>query len=101
MKGWTTDALAEHNALVRATVPPERLLEFTLGRDGWGELCAFLGVGEVPQGAFPHVNDAGSGLFGDIHGMLRDYWAAKALGKFVLWVAPVVLVAGAVWYQRG
>ncbi|MDZ4827720.1 MAG: sulfotransferase [Actinomycetota bacterium] len=44
-----------HNAEVRATVPPERLLVFE-ARDGWGPLCAFLGV-PVPEGDYPHAND--------------------------------------------
>ncbi len=44
-----------HNAEVRATVPPERLLVFE-ARQGWDPLCAFLGV-PVPDDAFPHAND--------------------------------------------
>jgi hypothetical protein len=43
-----------HNALVRATVPAERLLEWQPG-DGWGPLCAALGMA-VPDEPFPHVN---------------------------------------------
>jgi hypothetical protein len=42
---------------VRAAVPPERLLVFTLG-DGWVPLCGFLGV-PVPDGPFPRLNDGG------------------------------------------
>ena len=47
-------AYRRNNALVRETVPPERLLVFTPS-DGWGPLCAFLGVAE-PQGPFPRSN---------------------------------------------
>lgn len=50
-------AYERHNAEVRATVPPEKLLVFEV-REGWGPLCAFLGVPE-PQEPFPRLNDAG------------------------------------------
>ncbi len=43
-----------HSAEVIAGVPADRLLVFE-ARDGWGPLCAFLGVG-VPDEAYPHVN---------------------------------------------
>lgn len=44
-----------HNAEVRAHVPAERLLEYTVG-EGWEPLCAFLDV-TVPEEPFPHLND--------------------------------------------
>jgi len=40
---------------VKANVPPERLLVFSV-KEGWGPLCNFLGV-PVPDVPFPHVND--------------------------------------------
>jgi hypothetical protein len=40
---------------VRATVPPEQLLEFKMG-DGWAPLCEFLGL-EIPDQVFPFAND--------------------------------------------
>jgi hypothetical protein len=43
-----------HNARVRATIPPERLLVYHVA-DGWEPLCEFLGV-PVPEGATPKVN---------------------------------------------
>ncbi|MEO3755802.1 sulfotransferase family protein [Streptomyces sp. B6B3] len=43
-----------HQAEVRATVPADRLVEFEVGQ-GWGPLCAGLGV-PVPATAFPRVN---------------------------------------------
>ena len=49
-----------HLAEVRATVPPERLLEFQVDQ-GWEPLCAFLGV-EVPDAPFPDVNDRAAKL---------------------------------------
>lgn len=43
-----------HNAAVKATVPPERLLVFD-GADGWEPLCNFLGV-PVPDEPYPNTN---------------------------------------------
>jgi hypothetical protein len=45
-----------HNAEVRRTVPPERLLVYESGQ-GWDPLCAFLGV-PVPETPYPKVNTA-------------------------------------------
>ncbi len=57
--GWrdvfTAQAAYEaHNAEVRATVPSERLVEWSPG-DGWEPICTALGVA-VPGEPFPHVN---------------------------------------------
>lgn len=46
-----------HTDEVKRTVPPERLLVFRV-QDGWGPLCAFLGV-PVPDEPFPHSNTGG------------------------------------------
>lgn len=43
-----------HVHTVRAEVPPERLLEYSVDQC-WAPLCAFLGV-PVPTSAFPNVN---------------------------------------------
>ena len=53
-KQATIAAYERRNALVRATVPPGRLVEWTV-RDGWGPLCKALGV-PVPADDFPHTN---------------------------------------------
>ncbi len=53
-------ALERHNARVRATVPAHRLLEWHAA-DGWGPLCAALGV-PVPDEPFPHTNTRGDWL---------------------------------------
>lgn len=47
-------AYEKHNAEVRATIPIERLVEWSPG-DGWDPLCAALGMA-VPSEPFPHVN---------------------------------------------
>jgi hypothetical protein len=43
-----------HNARVRATCPPERLLVYEVSQ-GWEPLCAHLGV-PVPDAPFPRAN---------------------------------------------
>jgi hypothetical protein len=43
-----------HNAQVRETIPPERLLVY-FAADGWGPLCDFLGA-PVPDTPMPKVN---------------------------------------------
>ena len=45
----------EHVEEIKAAIPADRLLIFTVDQ-GWGPLCRFLHV-EVPQVAFPKVND--------------------------------------------
>lgn len=47
-------AYEDHNAAVRASVPPERLVEWRPG-DGWAPICAALDLA-VPAAPFPHVN---------------------------------------------
>ncbi|MGZ6049838.1 MAG: sulfotransferase family protein [Phenylobacterium sp.] len=49
-----TRVFREHNARVRATIPPERLLVYELAQ-GWGPLCRFLGV-PVPDTPMPKTN---------------------------------------------
>ena len=43
-----------HNAAVRATIAPERLLVYDVG-EGWAPLCAFLDV-PIPSEPFPLRN---------------------------------------------
>jgi hypothetical protein len=43
-----------YNGHVRATAPPDRLVEWHPG-DGWEPICSALAVG-VPGHPFPHVN---------------------------------------------
>jgi hypothetical protein len=47
-------AYDRHNADVRATADPTRLVDWTTG-DGWAPICAALGL-PVPDDPFPHVN---------------------------------------------
>jgi hypothetical protein len=65
-----------HNELVKANVPPERLLVWSV-TEGWEPLCEFLGVA-VPDEPLPHVNDRETFLGRVIDG---------ALGKLGEWRA--------------
>ncbi len=54
-KETAIQAFKRHIEEVRATVPPDRLLEFDV-REGWEPLCRFL-ERPVPDEPFPHLND--------------------------------------------
>jgi hypothetical protein len=56
-------AFVDHLERVRATVDPARLVEWSTS-DGWGPLCAALGV-PVPDEPFPRTND-GADLVGRV-----------------------------------
>lgn len=52
--GSAMDAYERHNAEVRATIAPGRLVEWRAS-DGWGPICEALGL-PVPDEPFPHSN---------------------------------------------
>jgi hypothetical protein len=51
-----TKGFEEHVREVKERVPPERLLVYKV-REGWGALCAFLGVEAPQEEPFPHLNE--------------------------------------------
>lgn len=53
-RGFMVDYFNRHNAEVLASIPKQRLLVYDVGQ-GWGPLCAFLGV-PVPDAPFPRAN---------------------------------------------
>ena len=53
-KAASIQAYERHNADVRATADPKRLVEWVPG-DGWAPMCAALDI-PVPDEPFPHVN---------------------------------------------
>lgn len=55
-KDYAIDVFNKHNAEVKATVPPARLLVFDV-RDGWLPLCDFLDL-PVPDEDFPWTNSS-------------------------------------------
>ena len=55
-KDYAIAVFLRHIEEVKRQVPAEKLLVYDV-KEGWGPLCAFLGV-EVPAGTpFPHLND--------------------------------------------
>lgn len=66
----------EHIEEVRAAVPPERLLIFSV-EHGWKPLCDFLGL-PIPEGQFPNVNDRQK-IKAAIDGIVRGAYAILGL----------------------
>jgi hypothetical protein len=83
-----------HNEQVRRVVPPERLLIYEV-REGWGPLCAFLGV-PVPDGKpFPHVNDAAEFR----SRIQRAARIMRTIGYSVVGILALILVGLALWMR--
>jgi hypothetical protein len=53
-RAFMTAHFEKHNAAVEAGIAKKRLLVYDVA-EGWGPLCAFLGV-PVPDAPFPKVN---------------------------------------------
>jgi hypothetical protein len=71
------DAMNRHNEEVKASIPPERLLVWSV-TDGWEPLCEFLEV-PVPGVPVPHINDRTEFLNRIIDGSLQtlNEWRAQ------------------------
>jgi Sulfotransferase domain len=54
--GQLAEGMARHHEAVKRTVPPERLLTWSVS-EGWDPLCEFLHV-PTPDSPFPRVNDS-------------------------------------------
>lgn len=53
------ESYEEHNRRVRATIPSEKLLVYSV-KQGWDPLCSFLEISNCPQTPFPKTNSARS-----------------------------------------
>jgi Sulfotransferase domain len=90
-RSFAIDAFNRHNEQVRRDVPADRLLIYDV-REGWGPLCAFLGV-PVPEGKpFPHLNDA-TEFRARIQRAAR---VMRAIGYAALGLAALVLIVVAI-----
>lgn len=76
----------EHIEEVKATVPADRLLIFTVDQ-GWEPLCKFLGVG-IPKTEFPNVNDRKE---------IKKTIADITRGAYLFLAIGVLLLAGIIW----
>jgi hypothetical protein len=96
LKGTMPDkakAIAVYNAWaeeVRAAVPADRLLVFKVS-EGWGPLCAFLGV-DKPDTKFPNVNDRAE-FKANIGGMAKGAYVILA----GIAAAAGIMIGGAYW----
>jgi hypothetical protein len=77
---------ARHIEEVKAGVPPERLLIFTVDQ-GWEPLCKFLGV-PVPAAPFPNVND---------RAQIKQMLAGMTKGAYVILGGVAAVAAGAIY----
>jgi hypothetical protein len=90
-RAFAIEVFKRHNDEVRREVPADRLLVYDV-REGWGPLCAFMGV-PVPDGKpFPHLNDAVE-FRARIERMGR---AMRTVGYVGIGVAALVLIAVAI-----
>ncbi|KAH7028127.1 uncharacterized protein B0I36DRAFT_293064 [Microdochium trichocladiopsis] len=84
-----------HYEHVREITPRSRLLEYELG-SGWGPLCEFLGVEEVPDVEFPRVNESAA-MDEKIKGVVSKGMLSIA-SHVVLYGSPVVAALAAGWW---
>jgi hypothetical protein len=93
-KSFAVAVFHQHNEQVRRLVPPERLLVYEV-KEGWGPLCAFLGV-PVPGGKpFPHVNDAAEFR----SRIQRAARIMQAVGYTAAGIIALILVELALWMR--
>ncbi|MEO8588729.1 MAG: sulfotransferase family protein, partial [Flavobacteriales bacterium] len=76
----------DHIAEVKAAIPAGQLLIFTADQ-GWGPLCAFLGL-PVPSTPFPNVNDRKE---------IKGFIANMTKGAYVILGVGVLLAAALVY----
>ena len=70
-EGYGTAFFDEWNAMVRETVPADKLLVFETGKHGYKELSEFLGVPEPGGGSdYPHTN-SGTSEFAFVLAIMR------------------------------
>jgi len=53
------ESYEDHNRRVRASIPKDKLLEYTV-KDGWDPLCKFMEIDDCPSTPFPKTNSARS-----------------------------------------
>jgi hypothetical protein len=81
------EVFRRHNEEVKRVVPQERLLVYEVG-EGWGPLCAFLGVPAPADQPFPHLNDAA-----EFRARIRRGLLVVRTVAFVIVGATVLLLA--------
>ncbi|KAI4112749.1 MAG: hypothetical protein LQ338_008279 [Usnochroma carphineum] len=87
----------DHYAHIRAVVPQEKILEFK-PKDGWEELCTFLGKPIPADEPYPRINQPDNII--KMHTMVWYMVVAKAVQKIGGTIVAVGVAAGAAWYYR-
>jgi hypothetical protein len=78
-----------HNERIKAMVPPERLLVYTVG-EGWESLCDFLGK-PVPTVDFPRVNERDAHEAEARERFKRAMWRAGSIvGPYAVGIVAVI-----------
>lgn len=80
---------AEHSAMIKGLVPPDRLLEWSID-EGWEPLCKFLDK-PVPDEPIPHVNTTGGGWKAREDECVKR-WIVRAFFNFVFLSGAVTAV---------
>jgi sulfotransferase family protein len=79
--GQLAEGMVRHHQAVKRTVPPERLLTWSVS-EGWEPLCEFLEV-PAPHAPFPRVNDTKEFVDRVIDGSLAvlNEWRSRAAAQ--------------------
>jgi hypothetical protein len=94
-RAYAIEVFNRHNEQVRRNVPADRLLVYEISQ-GWGPLCAFLGV-PAPEGKpFPQLNDTAAFRAK----LKRDALIVRTVGYTALGVAALALILIAVMAIR-
>jgi hypothetical protein len=95
-RDFAIEVFNRHNDQVLRDVPADRLLVYEISQ-GWGPLCAFLGV-PVPEGKpFPHLNEAPEFRAR----IVREALIVRIVGYGALIVAALVVILLAVKFCWG
>lgn len=84
---FALEVFRRHADEVRQAIPAERLLVYDVA-EGWGPLCAFLGVPVPADRRFPHVNDTR-----EFRTRVRRAWWIIQLNAWVTIILALVLGA--------
>lgn len=94
-KTYAIEVFHRHNEEVKRVVPSDRLLVYEV-KEGWGPLCAFLGVPVPEDKPFPHLNDTEEFR----SRILRAARIVTIVAYALLGLATIAMVWFAIWLLR-
>ncbi len=89
-KGFALEVFQQHIEEVKKNVPPEKLLVYDV-KQGWGPLCAFLGVDVPTDKPFPHLNERANFIG------IRQWQRSQRKGVATVLVAGVLAALLFLW----